>query len=79
MYVSVFGEGTYKIQKKRVWLGATLVDCMQSGEGEIGVICSDAKAGRRLKNNMYVVQSNNKKLSGFFYSKYSCSVHLISL
>ena len=29
--------------------------------------------------HLYVAQSNDKKLSGFFYSNYSCSIHLISL
>ena len=33
MYVPVFGEKRYTIQKKGVWLGATRMDGMQSGEG----------------------------------------------
>ena len=41
--------------------------------------CGYTNAGRRLKNNMYVAHSNNKKYQDFFNSSFSCSIHLLSL
>ena len=61
MYVPVFGEERYTIQKKGIWLvqlGWTV--CNRARKG-IDVICGYANAGRRLKNNMYVAQINKKK------------------